>query len=84
MAKITLHKYFNTSIALTLESADIESMVRHSAQDDAVWADHIDPQPYTQIMMKDGTATSEGVRTAYVSETPDQIRAMVKATTNKP
>ena len=72
--EITLHKYYNGQ-AITLDADQIDTAVRHSAEDDAKWgADHlIDAKPYTAITMKAGAKTSEGVGTAYVSETPEMI-----------
>lgn len=78
MATIVLHRYYNDA-ALSLESGDIKSTKRFSAEDDAQWPEHIDAKPYTLVELKDGARTSEGAGNAYVKETPEQIKAMCPA-----
>ena len=71
---ITLHRYFNGE-AIKLDRTAIASIERFSAKDDAMW-DHMDPKPYTKVTMKEGSTTSDGVGSAFVSETPEEIRKL--------
>jgi hypothetical protein len=71
MTSIVLHRYYNNQ-ALSLNSDDIDTMKRFSAEHDAGFHP-LDPFPYTAITLKKGAKTSEGVGTAYVKETPSEI-----------
>jgi len=76
MAQIVLHRYYN-DVVLKLDTEHIASMQRFSADNDARWR-HPNPQPYTAIKLLDDCKTSEGVSTAYVKETPPEIRALAQ------
>lgn len=73
---IKLHIYFNGE-AVEMDKDHIAEMTRHSANDDAAWGpEHAPYQPYTAIKLEEGQTTSQGVGTAYVAETPEEILAL--------
>lgn len=71
MTILNLTVYYNGA-SVTLDPADIESMERHTAEQDAQWG-HLDAKPYTKVVLKSGAKTSAGIGTAYVAETPEKI-----------
>lgn len=73
---IKLHIYFNDDV-VEMDKDHIAEMTRHSANDDAAWGpEHAPYKPYTKVKLEDGQKTSQGVGTAYVSETPEEILSL--------